>query len=247
MLRFLSLTTMVLLGSVTVAHAQDDEAWKKLDKVNVDLIRIHIDAVIVKAGIEIADWRWIKKDQFIAAKLTAGKELPPGVVLEYSNYTKDGHWLESGILVDAKNVKVGERKIVTVGVGAELARTDRIFIHLIPEKDQANKEWVGILKDPALEKQKPASGFVGSADEFAKLWKAWQGDKKLPEIDFKKQVVIVVTSTKGSVRGFHLIDNKGDVEVFVGLLFGKPGECSFGLLVVNREGVKSIQGKPLSK
>jgi hypothetical protein len=247
MFRNVSLATIVLVTGAMSARGQDDAAWQKLDKVNVDLIRIHIDPVIVQAGIEIADWRWIKKDQFIAAKLTAGKALPPGMVLEYSNYTSDGDWLEAGILVDAKNVKVRERKIVTVGVGAELARTDRIFIQLKPEKDQANKEWAGILKDPALEKQKPASGIISSADEFTKLWKAWQGDKKLPEIDFKKQVVFVATSPRGSVRAFHVINNKGDVEVFVGLNNGIIDQCSFGLLAMDREGVKSIQGKPLSK
>src|SRR5262249_34491155 len=90
-------------------------------------------------------------------------------------------------------------------------------------------------------------GFVTSAAEFGRLWTAWFGNEKPPEIDFDKQVVVVATSTRARIHGLHLVDYQGDVRVFVGLILGAPGEGSYGLLAVDREGVRTMQGKPISK
>jgi hypothetical protein len=248
MLRVLPCAVFSLVWSVGFANAQESSAWTRLPKLDLDKqIRIHIDKAVMRAEIEVTDWRWLRKNVTIAAKVTCKKGIPPGMRLSYWTYTKEGFALAGGPLVDATRVKVNEAAIGWIPVRATPDKTDRVFISLRPEKNPGNLAWVGLLKDPALEKEKPASGLVTSAAEFTRLWTAWFGKEKLPTIDFEKQVIIVTTSTRARIHGLHLIDNKGDVQVFVGLILGAPEECSYGLLAVDREGIKTIQGKPLSK
>jgi len=246
MLRLFPLAVFSLVWGVGFAAAQDSSAWEKLPKLDLDKqIRIHVDKAVAAAGIEVTDWRWLKKNETIAAKVTLKKDLPAGMQLHCSSYTKGGFSKSGGPLVDGKGPKGNEAAIGWVPVRPTPDKTDCVFIYLT----EKNKLWVGLLNNRALEKEKPARGFVNSAAEFAKLWTAWFGKEKQPEIDFDKQVVIVATSTKARICGLHLIDNKGDVQVHVGLIRGAPEgeECSYGLLVVDREGIKTIQGKPISK
>jgi hypothetical protein len=227
------------------ADAQEPSAWEKLPKLDPEKqVPVHIDKAVAAAGIEIADWRWLIKNEAIAAKITLKKDLPAGTGLRYSTYSKAGYTINGGSLVDLKALKVNEATVGSAEVRLAPDKTDRVFIYLTSEK---HKAWVGHLQDRALEKEKPADGLIKSADEFAKLWTAWFGKEKLPEIDFDKQVVIVETSTKAGIHRLHLIDNTGDVQVFVSLVTGVPDKCSFGILAVDRKGIKTIQGKPISK
>src|SRR4051794_31612809 len=55
--------------------------------------------------------------------------------------------------------------------------------------------WGAKLKDVELKKAAPANGFLANAEDFAKLWKAWRGDEKVPEVDFKQNLVLVAMSS----------------------------------------------------
>jgi hypothetical protein len=244
MLRVFPLAVVAIIG-VGFVTGQESSVWERLPRLDLDKqIRVHVDKAVAAAGIEVSDWRWLQKNETIATRVTLKKELPPGVVLRYSTYTKERFAKSGGGLVDGNGLKINEVAIGWIPVRPIPDKTDCVFVYLSTEKTNT---WVGLLEDPALEKEKPARGFVNSAPEFVTLWTAWFGKEKMPEFDFDKKVVIVATSTKARIHGLHLIDNKGDVEVYVGLIRGAPNECSYGLLAVDREGIKTIQGKALSK
>jgi len=229
------------MWNVGFTHAQDSSAWERLPKLAVDKeVSVHVDKAVTAAGIEISDWRWLKKDQAITAKVILKKELPGGVQLQFWTYTEKGYASAGGPFVDEVTPKIKKAFVGWIPIQP----TERVFIYL---KSRYPKTWVGLLKEPALAKEKPAKGFIDSPADFPKLWKAWSDKEKVPEIDFEKQVVLVATTTKARIHGLHLIDNKGDVQVFVGLSsFALPNECSYGFLVVDREGIKTIQGKSIS-
>jgi hypothetical protein len=106
--------------------------------------------------------------------------------------------------------------------------------------------WSGKMADAALQKHAPADYFLLDQDEWAKLWKAWRGQEKLPEVDFQKQMILVFTAGgPNSVGCEPRLDAQGNVQAMaMSTLIGGPG---FGYLIqcIPREGVRSVNGKPL--
>src|SRR5438094_767979 len=63
-----------------------------------------------------------------------------------------------------------------------------------PRDLKPTRQWTGVHKDEKVKKMAPEAGFVTDAKAFAKLWKAWRPEEKVPEVNFKKEIVIVATS-----------------------------------------------------
>jgi hypothetical protein len=109
-------------------------------------------------------------------------------------------------------------------------------------------EWKGELKDEELEREKPAGGLVTEPEAFAKLWKAWRGGEEVPTVNFKSYVVVVATSRQGRLLGLSLDrGDKGNAKAVAGLGSDPVKGCSYVIGVFRRTGVKTIDGKPISK
>lgn len=115
-----------------------------------------------------------------------------------------------------------------------------------PENSEVkpSKQWSGSVADEKLESE--AKSCITSAKELEALWKAWKIEEKMPEIDFAKEFVVVVT-TRGSrlnVSG-RLDADTGDFNV-VGISTKdlRPG-FRYVIAAFSREGVKKVNGKEL--
>lgn len=114
---------------------------------------------------------------------------------------------------------------------------------------QAVKMWKGSSLVEAGMKAAPDSGYITDAEAWAKLWKAWKFEDKQPEIDFKKQIVLVTVAgcaaNKWGKPSLKLTE-KGDLQGGASATeIGGPGFI-YMIQVVDKEGIKSINGKPLS-
>jgi hypothetical protein len=107
------------------------------------------------------------------------------------------------------------------------------------------KEWKGSVEDEALVKDAPA--VIVDAKAFEKLWKAWNIEGKVPAVDFKKELVIITTTSGSKLRLSANCDDKGNLEV-LGMATRdlRPG-FRYAIATVNREGVKTVNAKPLPK
>jgi hypothetical protein len=110
--------------------------------------------------------------------------------------------------------------------------------------DKAPQEWTGKIAQPELRKVAPKSGYIKDAGTFQKIWTAWRPDEQIPKIDFEEKLVVF-----GTVNGPNLVivkpslNDKGDLKFVVGgTRIGGPG-FGYKLMVVDREGVKSVNGK----
>jgi hypothetical protein len=111
----------------------------------------------------------------------------------------------------------------------------------------AIQKWSGIIRDDeTLKRQAPVAGHITDAATFEKLWKAWRPKEALPKVDFTKELVLVATAAgPNRVALSATLDDKGDLKVrsratlIGGLGFG------YAIATVSRQGVKSINGKPL--
>ncbi len=108
-----------------------------------------------------------------------------------------------------------------------------------------NKEWAGSVEDEKLAKEAPA--VITNAKDLEKVWKAWKIADKMPEIDFTKEIVIVSTTVGSRLRLSAVLDDKGDLRI-LGLATRdlRPG-FRYVIGTINKEGIKTIEGKELPK
>lgn len=105
------------------------------------------------------------------------------------------------------------------------------------------QQWSGSVDDLAL--MKTASDYIISAKEFEKLWQIWKVPGLLPQVDFSKEVVLVLT-TQGSILRFAAtLDDRGNLQVLGVATKDLPPGFRYVIAVINREGVKTVNGKEL--
>ena len=113
------------------------------------------------------------------------------------------------------------------------------------------QSWDGIIQNRNLIKESPPEAFVVEAESWAKMWKAWRGKEKLPAIEFDQQIALILTvpgPNKISAPEL-LIDSAGNVKVSlpVSTLLPDDGRIGYKIVLINRAGVKSVNGKAIMK
>jgi hypothetical protein len=84
---------------------------------------------------------------------------------------------------------------------------------------------------------------ITNAKTLEKVWKAWGIKDKLPDVDFSKEIVLVATTTGSRLNLRPVIDDKGDLKALgLGTSDLRPG-FRYVIVVVSREGVKTVNGK----
>ena len=107
------------------------------------------------------------------------------------------------------------------------------------------KQWKGSVADADLAKDAPA--YVADAMSLEKLWKKWGVEGKVPEVDFKKEIVIVSTTVGSRLSLSANLGDKGNLEVLgVATRDLAPG-FRYVIATVSREGVKTVNGKELKE
>lgn len=106
------------------------------------------------------------------------------------------------------------------------------------------KQWRGSVDDLGLLKQAPKGGYITDAITFNKVWKAWNGQKKMPKVDFKKRLVVHAT-TRGSRLNLRPSLKDGNLRTLaLATRDLRPG-FRFHMCLINREGITSVNGKKL--
>jgi hypothetical protein len=104
-------------------------------------------------------------------------------------------------------------------------------------------------KDNDRWKEAPKDGVIAGPKAWAKLWKAWYGDKEAPKVDFKKEVVLVAAGSGPNIIQIEelKLSDKGDLQ-FKWSITERGGDGFVAtILKVKREGVKTVNGKKLPK
>jgi hypothetical protein len=107
------------------------------------------------------------------------------------------------------------------------------------------KEWNGSVEDESRAKDWPA--VIGDAKALEKFWKAWQIQGKVPDVDFKKQLVILTTTSGSRLRLSASLDDKGNLAVLgMATMDLRPG-FRYVIATVSRESIRTVNGKKLPK
>ena len=107
-------------------------------------------------------------------------------------------------------------------------------------------EWAGVVWDLKLKAAAPEADYVISdAASWAKLWDTWRGKEKLPEVNFKEELLFVFTALGPNVPCLELYRSGSNVCGTVGrTVKGGPG---FGYRIVKlpRKGISTFFGQPI--
>jgi hypothetical protein len=106
--------------------------------------------------------------------------------------------------------------------------------------------WEGSANSEAAGEKMPK--VVTDKEKLTEVWIACERTNKLPEIDFSKKVVIVVTSSGSRINvGAARLSDSGDLKVVaIATRDFRPG-FRYVIAVFPREGVKSVNGAELRK
>ncbi len=128
-----------------------------------------------------------------------------------------------------------------------------VAVVLTPAFAADNKElkpvekWSGSVDDEKLLSDAPKEGVISDAKTFEKVWTSWKIGEKMPKLDFDKVIVVFVTTSGSKISAKPMLDDKGDLK-FLGLGTRdlKPG-FRYDMQAVEKDGVKTINGKELGK
>ena len=107
--------------------------------------------------------------------------------------------------------------------------------------------WFGKVGDNELSSLAPEDLCIANNDAWEKIWSSWKGDEEVPKIDFQKHFVIVGTAPGPNRVNPHMrLDGEAAnlKVVFAATRMGGPG-FGFVFVEMKREGVKTVNGKPL--
>ena len=107
------------------------------------------------------------------------------------------------------------------------------------------KEWKGSVDDEALAKDAPA--VIVEATALETLWNAWKIQGKVPAVDFKKELIIITTTSGSKLRLSASFDDKGNLEVLGMATRDLRPRFRYVIATVSRTGVKTVNGNKLPK
>ncbi len=106
---------------------------------------------------------------------------------------------------------------------------------------KATKEYKGRISNELAMLAK--DGYVAGPKAWAKLWKEWKIEGKLPAIDWKNEMVLVATAGGSGMGLSAALTDKGDLKAQVIATADIRPDSAFQIIVVPSKGVKTINGK----
>jgi hypothetical protein len=95
------------------------------------------------------------------------------------------------------------------------------------------------------------AGFITNHASWEKLWKVCRANGQLPSVNFKEAIIYAaVNSDPNGVSVFLKLDDRGDLQgsLMTQLVeYTNPTEGSYLFALVNRDGIKTMNGKEIKK
>jgi membrane-bound inhibitor of C-type lysozyme len=107
-----------------------------------------------------------------------------------------------------------------------------------------SQQWRGSVADLSL--RKAASEVILTEMGLKTLWKAWNVEGPMPEVDFSRNLVVVQTTSGSLLRLSATLDEQGNLRVLsMATKDLRPG-FRYVIALLSRQGVKTFNGKKLS-
>ena len=135
--------------------------------------------------------------------------------------------------------------IVFVGFLNPIAvRADNVAWSPAQETMPFKQLWSGTALPNELLSAAPTSSYIADAASWAKLWHAWRGDERLPEVDFDKESIVFCTAISPNTCGVNVSVNQyGVLKVApVRTLIASDAKTfNYQIGLIEREKIRSIE------
>lgn len=103
-----------------------------------------------------------------------------------------------------------------------------------------NRNWVGVVNNEKLKAEGPKGVLITDQKTFAKAWKAWRPDEKVPDVDFKKELVVVTYAGGPNRPGIAATVKDGTLRIMARqTLIGGDG-FGYSLATFDRKGITHV-------
>ena len=106
------------------------------------------------------------------------------------------------------------------------------------------KTWTGrmpIVIQPLLQQS------VITTPDLQRVWATCQMKDSPPEIDFDKRMVLIAVRQSSAVKFSSIKLDKGDLKTSISVAPDKPNQYTCTFALVDRKGVKTLNGGPIGK
>jgi hypothetical protein len=125
----------------------------------------------------------------------------------------------------------------------EAPKDKKVVRYTMPLPFQPSDYWSGYVLDIKLKRTAPE--VVGDAETLRKLWKTWNGDRELPKVNFKEEVLFVFTSLGPNIPCLNLyLCGENVCGTVAHTCKGGPG-FGYRIVKVSRKEIKSFFGRPI--
>lgn len=107
------------------------------------------------------------------------------------------------------------------------------------------KEWRGRIAR-FIPYGNPVGDYLASQAELDKLWGDWQIPGKSPQVDFKTGVVLVRTCNCSHISIAPLLNDQGDLHIQVTMTKDLRDDTGYVIVLIPRQGIKTVEGKPIA-
>ena len=104
--------------------------------------------------------------------------------------------------------------------------------------------WSGTALPNELLSAAPTSSYIADATSWARLWHAWRGGERLPEVDFDKESIVVCTAISPNMCGVNVsVNQHGALKVAPvrTLIASHAKTFNYQIGLIEREKIKSIE------
>jgi hypothetical protein len=114
---------------------------------------------------------------------------------------------------------------------------------------KSKQGWEGMIKIE-LQKEAPQKSYIANNLDWAKLWKTYRENESLPKVDFDREIVLV--SINNTSDPFQIIPSLSVTGNLTFTTLGTPtarqkaNERAYVFELIDRTGIKTIDGKPIS-
>ncbi len=109
---------------------------------------------------------------------------------------------------------------------------------------KVEKAWTGQMP---LAVQPLLQSSVASAGDWSRVWATCQGEGAAPAVDFDRHLVLLAVRRSSSVRIGDVRLDKGALTSNVSVAPDSPGRMTCAMALVDRKGVRTVNGQPLGK
>src|SRR5262245_61682215 len=117
--------------------------------------------------------------------------------------------------------------------------------HALADEVKPEKKWMGRIT--RMQDKNGIHGPIFNKNDLEKVWKEWEVKGDVPKVDFSREFLVAITAS-GSGHGFMAqLNEESELTTIFIATDDFTFDMGYTIALFKREGVKTVNGRPLPK